>query len=339
MKEIVEVKPTVLPKLGFLGVGWIGKNRLEALSNANLCDGIVICDTYEPSITETLRSVPSAIVKNSFDDLLNEDIDGIVIATPSAQHAKQSIKALEAGKAVFCQKPLGRNLNETIEVVRAAQKADKLLGVDYSYRFTNGIQALKKLIAERKLGKIYKVEAVFHNAYGPDKSWFYDPTLSGGGCLIDLGTHLIDLMMFLFNSPSLEVRYANILTQGKPIINREEQVEDYAEAHISSATGVNMRIACSWKLAVGKDADIYVKVFGTEGGASFHNVNGSFYDFQTDVFHQNKKETIVIPPDDWGGKAIQDWAENLSKKNIFSSTNHELIKSASLLEEIYHYNR
>lgn len=339
MKDIAEVKTTALPKLGFLGVGWIGKNRLEALYNQNKCESISICDSYESSIDETLISVPSAIVKKRFEDLLEGDVDGIVIATPSALHARQAIQALEAGKAVFCQKPLGRNLKETIEVVKAAQKADKLLGVDYSYRFTNGIKALKNIIDQGKLGKIYKVEAVFHNAYGPDKSWFYDPALSGGGCLIDLGTHLIDLMMYLFNSPSLEVRFSNILSQGKSIVNREEQVEDFAEAHISSATGINMRLACSWKLAVGKDADIYFKVFGTEGGASFHNVGGSFYDFQMDVYHQNYTETIVTPPDDWGGKAIQDWAERLAVNYAFDPANHELVKAASLLEEIYHFNR
>ena len=213
------------------------------------------------------------------------------------------------------------------------------MAVDYSYRFTKGIGAVKELIEKGQLGKIYAVEAVFHNAYGPDKTWFYDPDLSGGGCLIDLGSHLLDLMLFLFHAPSMEVRYANLLSKGKSIINPWETVEDFAEAHLNTSTGISIRLACSWKSSVGKDADISLRVLGTEGGVCFHNVNGSFYDFQTDLYHQNSAETIVVPPDDWGGRAIQYWARQLAKKNTFDISNYELIKTAALMEDIYKFNR
>lgn len=339
MSEVVEVQQDMLPKLGFLGVGWIGKNRLESLVTSKLSDNIAICDTYQPNIDETLKVVPSAKAYDSIDDLLKENIDGVVIATPSALHAKQAIRALELGKAVFCQKPLGRNLAETKAVVNQAQKMNKLLGVDYSYRYTKGIQAIKEVIEDGTLGKIYAVEAAFHNAYGPDKPWFYDPKLSGGGCLMDLGSHLVDLMLYLFNAPSTEVRYANILSEGKTISNHWETVEDYAEAQLCTSSGISMRLACSWKLSVGKDAEIYLKIYGTKGGASFHNVNGSFYDFQAEIHSQNHTEVIVTPPDDWGGKAIQYWAERLAKNSSFSLSNNEFIKTAALLEDIYNFTR
>lgn len=339
MNETVEIQQDTLPKLGFLGVGWIGKNRLEALASSKLSENVAICDTYQPSIEETLKVVPAAKCYESLDEMLQQDIDGIVIATPSALHARQAIKALEHGKAVFCQKPLGRNLAETKAVVNQAQKSNKLLGVDYSYRYTKGIQAIKKVIEEGSLGKIYAVEAVFHNAYGPDKPWFYDPKLSGGGCLMDLGSHLVDLMLYLFNAPSTEVRYANILSEGRTISNHWETVEDYAEAQLCTSSGISMRLACSWKLSVGKDADIQLKIYGTKGGASFHNVNGSFYDFQAEIYSQNYSEVLVTPPDDWGGKAVQHWAERLSKNSAFRSSNDEFIKTAALLEDIYNFTR
>lgn len=339
MKELLEIQQDTLPKLGFLGVGWIGKNRLEALAAAKASENIAICDTDETTVQETLKVVPSARAYDSFDELLKENIDGIVIATPSALHAKQAIKALEQGKAVFCQKPLGRNLAETKAVVNQAQKMNKLLGVDYSYRCTKAINAIKEIIDEGKLGKIYAVEAVFHNSYGPDKSWFYDPKLSGGGCLMDLGSHLVDLMLYLFNAPSTEVRYANILSEGKTISNHWETVEDFAEAQLCTSSGISIRLACSWKLSVGKDADIRINIFGTEGGASFSNIDGSFYDFKAQIHSQNFTETIVTPPDDWQGKAIQEWAKRLAHKNTFSSANNELIKTAALLEDIYNFTR
>lgn len=334
---MIEHQQENFTRLGFLGVGWIGKNRLEALVSKKLVQEVSIFDPDERSVQNALQAVPSAKVHSSYKDLLNEDLDGVVIASPSALHAKQAIQALEHGKAVFCQKPLGRNLAETKLVVHKAQLADRLLGVDYSYRFTQGIQSIKNLLSQQKFGKVYAVEAVFHNAYGPDKEWFYNSDLSGGGCLIDLGSHLVDLFLFLFDAPSIEVRYANHLFNGKPVLSFGERVENFSEAQLKSSTGISIRMACSWKLSVGKDAEIYLKIFGTEGGASFHNVNGSFYDFQADIFSQNSTQTIVGPPDDWGGRAIENWALQLGKNNKFNHDNYELIKGASLLEDIYKF--
>lgn len=338
MKELVAVQEKTKPKIGFLGVGWIGKNRLEALAKSGLTENFAICDTYSPSVSDTLQVQPYARVKDCYYDLLQEEVEGVVIATPSALHASQSIEALKAGKAVFCQKPLGRNLSETIAVVREAKRGNLLLGVDFSYRFTKGIQALKSIIDEGKLGKVYKVEGVFHNAYGPDKDWFYNPKQSGGGCLIDLGSHMIDLFVYLFKASSLEVEYANILSHGYPVVNPDEQVEDYAEA-ILSGKRISFQLACSWRLSVGKDADISLKVYGTEGGASFYNTNGSFYDFKLDLHKQNTTETIVDQPDDWGGKAIQEWASKLAEGNHYDEANQELIQTATILEDIYNYRK
>ncbi len=333
---MTETRKEVLLNLGFLGLGGIGKNRLDALLEPMLVENIHLYDPDMASLETILDTVPLAKIQQSYQEMLDENLDGIVIATPSALHAKQAIQAMEKGLAVFCQKPLGRNLVETQAVVNVAHKLNKLLFVDYSYRYTAAALCLKQLIKGKRLGKIYAVEAVFHNAYGPDKPWFYDPELAGGGCLIDLGSHLIDMALYLFDFPSIEVRYANLLKQGKA--NKTMgAVEDFAEAQLSTATGISIRLACSWKLPVGKDAEIYFRVYGTEGGASFHNLGGSFNDFQTDVYTQNTTETFVTPPDDWEGRAIQHWADELAKKNEFKEANYQLLKVASILDDIYKF--
>ncbi len=336
-KKMTETQRELLPNLGFLGLGWIGKNRFESLRDPRGMDKISIYDPEKKAVDEILKLEPTAKVQHKYEELLEENLDGIVIATPSAFHAQQAMQAMERGMAVFCQKPLGRNLAETKAVVYLAQKLNKLLAVDYSYRYTYGIQALRSFIKDKRLGKIYAVEAVFHTAYGPDKPWFYDFEKSGGGCLMDLGSHLIDLILYLFDAPYMEVRYANLLSKGKPNVPVGD-VEDFAEAYLSTATGISIRLGCGWKLSVGKDAEIYFKVYGTEGGASFHNVNGSFYDFETDLYTQNSSETVVSPPDDWGGRAIQHWAEQLAHKNEFKEENYQLIKAASILDDIYKFS-
>ncbi len=95
-------------------------------------------------------------------------------------HAEQAVSALESGVAVFCQKPLGRTAAEAQTVIAAARRHDLLLGVDLSYRFLNPVKKVRKLCREGELGNIYALDLQFHNAYGPDKPWFYDRRQSGG---------------------------------------------------------------------------------------------------------------------------------------------------------------
>src|SRR4051794_26117869 len=94
------------PKLGFLGVGWIGRHRLEAVANAKAAEIAVIADPVEENIAAARLLAPDAVCADSLEELLEHELDGVVIATPSALHATQSIEALERGVPVFCQKPL-----------------------------------------------------------------------------------------------------------------------------------------------------------------------------------------------------------------------------------------
>src|SRR5206468_2810360 len=173
---------------------------------------------------------------------------------PSAMHAEQSIAALERGLAVFCQKPLGRTAAETRRVVDAARRADRLLCVDLSYRFTAGMQAIRDLVRQGELGEIYAVDVVFHNAYGPDKPWFRDMALSGGGCVIDLGSHLVDLALWTLHFPALRSATSRLYAGGKPLRASGREVEDYAIARLDLETGASVQLACSWNLHAGRDA-------------------------------------------------------------------------------------
>src|SRR5579859_833514 len=206
---------TQRPRLGFLGVGWIGQNRMEAIARSGCGEVAAICDASPEIVKRAQTAVPGTTTARCFEELLDADLDGIVIATPSALHAEQAVQALERGFAVFCQKPLGRNAAEVRRVVAAAQTADKLLAVDLAYRFAAAMQALKALVASGELGEIYAANLVFHNAYGPDKPWFYDRALAGGGCVIDLGIHLVDAALWLLGFLPVTAVTSRIFAQGK----------------------------------------------------------------------------------------------------------------------------
>jgi predicted dehydrogenase len=323
------------PRVGFLGVGWIGRHRMEAMLETGAIEAAAIAEPSAEMMAEAAKLAPGAKYVVDLDALLAEELDGVVIATPSALHADQSIRALKAGAAVFCQKPLGRNAAEALQVVEAARAADRLLGVDLSYRFTEGMRKIRELAHARDLGRIYAVDLVFHNAYGPDKAWFYDPALSGGGCVMDLGVHLVDLALWTLDFPNVLDVTGRLMTGGEPLRDPARQVEDYALATLSLDTGCAVQLACSWRLQAGCDAIISAAFYGTEGGAAIRNVAGSFYDFTAERYRGTEREVLSGPPDPWGGRAAADWAMQLAGGGRFDPAAERLVTVSEVLDRIY----
>jgi predicted dehydrogenase len=323
------------PRLGFLGVGWIGRHRMQAILGTEAVSVVAIADPSPEMAAEAGKFAPEAKLVSTLDEILELGVDGVVIATPSAMHAEQSIQALERGVAVFCQKPLGRNVGEVQAVVDAARKADRLLCVDLSYRFTEGMRRIREVVNSNELGHIYAVDLVFHNAYGPDKPWFYDPALSGGGCVMDLGVHLVDLALWTLNNPQVGSVAGKLFAGGAPLKESASQVEDYAVATVELETGAVVQLACSWKLQAGCDAMISATFYGTQGGISLRNVDGSFYDFTAERYRGTSRETLTTPPDEWGGRAAADWASRLAAGERFDPAADELVTVARVLDRIY----
>ena len=304
------------PRLGFAGDGWIGRHRRRAIEASGAGKVAAIAD---PAVDGCLAS---------FEELLELDLDGVAIATPSALHAEQAAAALERGLAVFCQKPLGRTAAETSRVVEAARRADRLLAVDLSYRHTTVVAAIREEVRSGRLGRVLAADLVFHNAYGPDKPWFYSRELAGGGCLVDLGVHLVDLALWTLGFPPVRVRSAHLVTPPG------REVEELALAELD-AGGALVRIACSWHLHAGRDARIEVAFHGDEGGAALENVDGSFYDFRAERFRGTAAETLAEPPDDWGGRAAVEWARRVGAGERFDPRAAELVTVAEVLDAIY----
>jgi predicted dehydrogenase len=324
-----------LPRLGFAGVGWIGRHRLQALSEAGLCTPVAIAEPQAENAAAALEISPALELAEDFEALVaRDDLDGVVIATPSAAHASQSIHALAHGLPVFCQKPLGRTAAEVSAVVEAARRADRLLGVDLSYRHTKAMQVIRNAVQGGSIGEVFAVDLVFHNAYGPDKPWFYDKAQSGGGCVIDLGVHLVDMALWVLGFPQMEHVESALYAGGRRVAGSGE-VEDFAAATVGLVNGVSMRLTCSWKLHAGQDAEIAARFYGTEGGMELRNLNGSFYDFTARALVGTTATELAGPPDDWGGGAIRAWAARLRQTPAFDTDASELLQVAQVLDAIY----
>ncbi|USI73843.1 Gfo/Idh/MocA family protein [Sphingomonas morindae] len=321
------------PRIGFLGTGWIGRHRMEAMLATGAIEAVAVADGADEAAAAACALAPSARRCASLDEMLALGLDGVVIATPSALHAGQAIAALEAGCAVFCQKPLGRDAGEARRVIAAARAADRLLSVDFSYRLTAGMVAIRDLLAAGALGPIHAVDLVFHNAYGPDKPWFYDRSQAGGGCVMDLGVHLVDLALWALDFPAVEAVEADLFSGGAPIAS--DAVEDLALATLRLAGGTVVRLACSWRLHAGRDAVIAAEFQGRHGGAALRNVDGSFYDFTAEHFTGTRADRLAGPPDAWGGRAAAAWAERIAASPRYDADAEHLVQVSDTLDRIY----
>ncbi len=337
MKTTAEKTKLKTLNLGFVGLGWIGLNRMKrVLSNPNI-KGTAIVEPLKENADQALKISENAKVYESYEELLeNPEIDGVMIATPSALHAKQVKQALKAKKAVFCQKPLGRNSTEVKQVIQTAYENNQLLGVDLSYRFTKAFQQVYKIIKSGEIGKVFSAELKFHNAYGPDKEWFYDIKKSGGGCVLDLGLHLIDLGLWCLDFSTIENLQSHLFYQGKKIKKNEKITEDFASISFLTSTNTSINLQCSWNISAGKDAVISVHFYGTKGGVAFKNVAGSFYDFVAEKYTGTNTEILISPPDYWSGKAAEVWAEKLLNGEKFNAVNaKEHLRLAEIIDKIY----
>jgi len=205
--------------------------------------------------------------------------------------------------------------------------------VDLSYRHTAAVQAIRNRVRSGELGKIFAADLTFHNAYGPQSDWFWKRELSGGGCLLDLGVHLIDLALWLLDFPRVLNARATLMRDGRAAVR--DEVEDYAVGELMLEGDVSVRLACSWNLNAGDDAAISARFFGSDAGAEMNNVDGSFFDFSADLLRGRERQQLASPPDAWGGRAAIDWVQRLSRGARFAESTVGLLETATALDRLY----
>src|SRR4051812_20957592 len=220
-------------------------------------------------------------------------------------------------------------------MIEAERIADRLVAFDLSYRFVEGMKLVRDWVQSGELGAIFAVQATFHNAYGPNKPWFYQRSLSGGGCLLDLGIHLVDLALWALDWPKATPMGAQLVSRAEKFEPGSQMVEDYAVAQLELDNGAALSLACSWNLPLGREAEIEVSFFGSAGGASLKNVNGSFFDFTVERYRGTKTETFSAGDRTWFGAAAADWARRLQTGERYDPECERLVDVAALLDAIY----
>lgn len=226
-----------------------------------------------------LYGAPGAVACRSLEELLaRSDVDAVFVCTPNSTHARISTAALRAGKHVLCEKPMALDEAEAAGMVQAAREAGVVLTVGHQARFAPAAQALYRSLREGRLGSVYFARASMVRRMGiPTWGHFFDPALQGGGCLMDLGTHALDLALWLlddfspsyccastFRGPGDHPTAANRWGPWDPAAL---QVETSAFAQVVLSGGAVVSIDTSWALHVPRDREDTVTLCGTEAGA------------------------------------------------------------------------
>ena len=268
-------------KIGVIGLGSISSQHIKAYANHSEVEIVALCDTNEERLKEVGEQYGVTQLYQSFTDLLrNKEIDAVSICTWNNTHAAMSIAALEANKHVLVEKPLSITVKEALAVENAVGKSGKVLQVGFVRRFGKNAQVLKRFIDEDELGEIYYAKASYLRRLGNPGGWFSDRSKSGGGPLIDLGVHMIDLCWYLMGKPNPvsvtgntykklgnRSHIENLSFYKAADYNQEKNdVEDLTNTLIRFDNGASLFVDVSFTLHSLKN-ELAVKLYGDKGGA------------------------------------------------------------------------
>lgn len=186
-------------KWAVIGSGGIARRRTipEGIVPADNAELVVVFDINQEANSEVAGEFNARAAAN-MESLLAEDIDAVYIATPAVLHCEQVLACAKAGKHVLCEKPLGMTTAEAEKMIEACKDAGVLLGVGLMMRFHSQHLAALKMIQDGKLGKLTYGRAQLSCWYPPMDAWRQDPEKGGGGSLIDMGGHCVDLLEMFF---------------------------------------------------------------------------------------------------------------------------------------------
>lgn len=266
-------------RVGVIGVGGIGFGvHLPGYARLGEVEIVAVCDIDEKKLTRaaTEYKVPNAFV--DFNEMLKmRDLDAVNVCVPNYLHAPISMAALRAGKHVLCEKPLAMNAAEAQAMVDEAEKHGKLLMIGVCRRYEDQSEQLKRMVESGELGHVYAANIGYMRRRGVPfwGDWFMDKRRAGGGPLIDIGVHILDLAWWLMGMPRPVCATGSVYHKIGDYRPKNEDtescdsvydVEDSAFAFIKFEDEQIIQLSCSWSLNIGKDYSC-CELYGTEAGA------------------------------------------------------------------------
>ena len=269
-----------LLRVGIVGTGGISQYHMmgyQALPQQ--VKVVACCDIDEEKAKKYAQKYGIPAVYTDYQQMFaQEKLDAVSVTTWNSAHCEPTIAALKAGIHVLCEKPMALNAVQAQDMLQAAQDSKKLLEVGFVRRFGKDAQAIKDCIDAGVLGDIYYAKAVYLRRRGCPGGWFGDRAFSGGGPLMDLGVHVMDLVRYLAGSPMPVSAYGSTFS-GLPLGDDLDpkawfiqdggdhpfDVEDFTSGVVKFDNGLTLTVEASFNLNIEEDVN-YIELFGTKAG-------------------------------------------------------------------------
>lgn len=274
-------------RVGVIGLGFAGRTALEAFSELPDVEVIGLAGLEKDILTSLGEKHGVPHLYEKWEDLLETPgLEAVSIGTPTQLHAPIALAALQKGLHVLSEKPLARTVAEGTAMVEASKQTGRVLKVVFNHRERGDVAALKHQIDEGQLGRIYYAKAHWmrRNGIPGMGGWFTNRELSGGGPLIDLGVHILDMALHLMGEPQISTvsadTFAELGPQGKGsrdpnanTLGSAFEVEDLATAYLRLRGGGALQLETSWATYRAPGDNFGIELFGTEGGAKIEVQN------------------------------------------------------------------
>ncbi len=267
-----------------IGLGWAGQQHLKAYLALPRTTVTAIADP-DPVLLGRIQQEYG--IEQAFTDYREMlewgEIDVVSVGTPNFAHAEPTIDALDHGMHVLVEKPLARTYAEGLRMVQAAERNDRVMQVMFNQRFRPDVQVVKRFIDDGGLGDVYHAKSRWlrrSGIPGRGRKWFVSKELSGGGPLIDLGVHMLDMALYAMGEPKVEaVSGASYNTLGQRFVtdmygeDAVYEVEDFATAFIRVEGGRTLALEASWATYRENGDFINLMLYGDRGGAEMSTRN------------------------------------------------------------------
>jgi len=287
-------------RLGIVGLG-VGRWHIEQYLKHPAARIQAICDRDQALARKVAEEFDVPQVFSDFEEFeALAEIDAATLAVPNFLHRPMTLACLDRGLHVLCEKPMAMDTAEALEMRARVRKTGLKFMIHYNQRFRPEHQYFKKLIEDGELGDVYYGSAGWRRMRGMPRfgGWFSQKKMSGGGPLIDLGVHMLDLSRWLVGSPKAVTVSASTYSHIAQSIARAEEkefdVEDLASALIRFDNGSSLVLEVSWALNFEEREKVYLELSGTKGGLS--NVTYDYKETNTCIFREENGAMVKSVP-------------------------------------------
>ena len=269
-------------RIGVIGLG-MGQGHVQVFNDLPRSEVVAICDKDKAWLDHCKQAWGTRHAFSSWEDLVTcDEVDAVAVCLPTIFHDPVTIAALKAGKHVLCEKPMAANAEKAQAMADAAKASGKTLMISYNQRFGSDIQYLKKYIDEGHLGDIYFVRTAWRRSMGAfptsdaaratgkySRNWFNEKSMGGGVCT-DLGSHIVDLAMYLTGFPKVKqvvgMAYSKFLPESLKSIGAVGDADDHSVGFAKFENGMSMQIEASFGSYI-EHEKIVQAFYGDKGGA------------------------------------------------------------------------